>query len=230
VLPTNAEQFTRGGNVDSKTSICGQKWTAELFRHIISNRSASIFVTVYWNRIYVLPPHRTGRDWKTTCLCCWKLSHLWSDKPYTLCTVEFLFIWHSLLTKFWILLFILIFGYVEMDRLRGVRSSRPKSAGILFMETLKYLVYLSSYLSGNNLWTLFDWLSTIRNIPEMLGVEWSHFNDTLRLAFALKVDTRNLSREKQTSEVWKSSVIPIWVWCNKNVLVFLSAFIGTKAK
>jgi hypothetical protein len=46
----------------------------------------------------------------------------------------------------------------------------------------------------------FDWLSTICNMPEMSDVEWSHFSEALRLAFALKVDTWNPSDEKQTSE------------------------------
>jgi len=42
VLFTNEELFTRDRNVNSNTSICGQKWTVELV-HNISNTSASIF-------------------------------------------------------------------------------------------------------------------------------------------------------------------------------------------
>jgi hypothetical protein len=37
-------------------------------------------------------------------------------------------------------------------------------------------------------------------MPEMLGVDSNHFNDTLMLALALKVDTLNPSEGNQVSE------------------------------
>lgn len=101
----------------------------------------------------------------------------------------------------------------------STRASAPPDLNPLdfyFWKHLKYLIYLLSCLSEENLWTHFGRPSSI--------------SYTLRLAFALKVDTRNPFGQNEASVAWKSSVILTSVWCTKVLLVSLSTFISTKVK